>query len=171
MSQGIDEFERPRALGPARDVARGARAVALCLLALSAASCAPSSAGGTGAPGASGPAPTATPAGQPGGNWRTVSQTSGSSVSEGGGNSNSSSQSTSFSAAGPYQIVAACQGSGSLKIDVRPQGSATLHCASSRQDPSRVAGGDASGSNVIVTVTVSAQGQVEWYEVLAQVRR
>lgn len=153
--------------GNRRTIYTAIGAAALCLLTLTAAACASSSGGQTSTPGA----PTATPGGQSGGNWQTVSQTSGSSISEGGGNSNSSSQTTSFSANGPYRILAACQGSGSLSIQVRPQGSTTLRCASSRQEPSRVTGGDTSGSGATITVTISPQGNIEWYEVLAQVQR
>jgi hypothetical protein len=78
--------------------------------------------------------------------------------------------SSSFDATGPYQILAACQGSGSLVIDVSSQSSMTFKCTASRNAPSRIAGSNASGSGDTIDVAVTSQGQIEWYQVLAQVQ-
>jgi hypothetical protein len=115
--------------------------------------------------------PTATTganSGQSGGNWQTVANLSGESVSSGGGE-NSSVESTSFDASGPYQVLAACQGSGSLTVGVAAQNSITVHCAASRAAPTRIAGSDV-GSDGTIDVSVTPQGQIEWYQVLAQVQ-
>jgi hypothetical protein len=107
------------------------------------------------------------------GSWQTVSTMTGSSTSQssgGGTNINQSSQSTSFSANGPYQILAACQGSGKLTIEIDSQPSITVQCASSRKSPSRVAGADSPGGDGSVDLTVAPEGQVEWWQVLTQVK-
>jgi hypothetical protein len=107
------------------------------------------------------------------GTWQTVATMTGSSTSQssgGGTNINQSSQSTSFSADGPYQILAACQGSGTLTIEIDSQPPITVGCTSSQKAPSRVAGADTPGGDGSVDVTVTPQGQIPSWLVLAQVK-
>jgi hypothetical protein len=116
---------------------------------------------------------TPTPNPQSSGNWQTVATMTGSSTSQssgGGTNINQSSQSTSFSANGPYQILAACQGSGKLTIEIDSQPSITVQCTSAQKAPSRVAGADSPGGDGSVDMTVTPAGQIPSWQVLAQVK-
>jgi hypothetical protein len=103
------------------------------------------------------------------GNWQTVTEISGSSTSSGGGtNQDISTSSTTVS--GAYRVLAACQGSGSLQITLNPGGALTVHCTSAQQDPIRVAGSDSAPANGTLEIKVNRQGNIEWSDILVQVR-
>jgi len=122
-------------------------------------------------PGSGVPTSTATASSSPqsGGNWQTVTEISGSSTSSGGGtNQDISVSSTTVS--GAYRVMAACQGSGSLQITLKPGGALTVHCTPAQQDPIRIAGSDSAPANGILEITVDRRGDIEWSEVEVQVR-
>jgi hypothetical protein len=115
-------------------------------------------------------APTATASSQQSdGNWQTVTEISGSSTSSGGGTNQDVSQS-STTVSGAYRVMAACQGSGSLQITLKPGGALTVHCTSARQDPTRIAGSDSAPAGGIIDITVDRRGDIESSDVLVQVR-
>ncbi len=122
--------------------------------------------GGSGAPTSTASASSSP---QSDGNWQTVTEISGSSTSSGGGtNQDISTSSTTVS--GAYRVLAACQGSGSLHIALKPGSSLTVHCTSAQQDPIRVAGSDSAPANGTLEITVDRQGDIEWSDILVQVR-
>jgi hypothetical protein len=102
-------------------------------------------------------------------NWQTVTEISGSSTSQGGGTNHDTSES-STTVSGAYRIIAACQGSGSLQITLKPGGSVALPCTSSAHDPVRIAGGDSAPPDGTLDITVDRQGDVQSSEVEVQVR-
>jgi hypothetical protein len=128
-------------------------------------------AGSGASPGSGGSgAPTSTTSSQQSdGNWQTVTEISGSSTSSGGGTNQDISQS-STTVSGAYRVMAACQGSGSLQISLKPGSSLTVHCTAAQQDPIRVAGSDSAPANGILEITVDRQGDIEWSDILVQVR-
>jgi hypothetical protein len=115
-------------------------------------------------------APTSTASSQQSdGNWQTVTEISGSSTSSGGGtNQDISDSSTTVS--GAYRVMAACQGSGSLQITLKPGGALTVHCTPDEREPIRIAGSDSAPANGILEITVDRRGDIEWSEVEVQVR-
>lgn len=103
------------------------------------------------------------------GSWRTISESSISSVSSGGGSNSSDSQS-SVSVHGAYQVLAACEGSGALDIALRPGGSVTVHCSADEGDPSRVAGSDSAPPGAVLSLDVRPSGNVSDADILVQER-
>ncbi len=98
-----------------------------------------------------------------------MTEISGSSTSSGGGTNQDISQS-STTVTGAYRVLAACQGTGSLQITLKPGGSLTVHCTAAQQDPIRVAGSDSAPANGTLDIEVDRQGDIEWSDVLVQVR-
>lgn len=103
------------------------------------------------------------------GTWQTVSESTGSSVSSGGTNSDTSQQSTSIN--GAYRVMAACQGGGSLAIQLNPGGAANVQCTPAKQEPVRIAGSDSAPAGGTLSMTITRNGDVAWSDVLVQVRR
>ncbi|HEX6817359.1 MAG TPA: hypothetical protein VF120_03230 [Ktedonobacterales bacterium] len=160
---------------PTGNTRRGRRAVALAVGALLAlavfaagmAGCGSVSSGSGGTSGGSSGGSSASPTDT--GTWQTVSESSGSSVSNGGTNNDTSQQTTSVN--GAYRVMAACEGGGSLAIQLNPGGAVNVQCTPARQEPVRVAGSDSAPPGGTLSMTITRNGNITSSDVLVQVRR